>query len=506
MREQIIQLDLGDDYHSVRDKIGWAQTERILLVWPDSESPARLLERKLDLKLIHRHASHLGAHLGLITLNPDVADNAADLKIPVFNSIKDSHLVPWRSKLKANQPWLDDRKPLPAPPTYNPAAQPLWSWYIRVPIFLVAVLVPLIPMLFLLPQATVTLTLATQQLSIPLEIRAEPLLAESDAAERLIPSQLLEVSLIGNREAFTTGTTEIATNRAAGEVTFSNLTSQVIRIPAGTAIRTSSDSTALRFVTQQDANLQPRINATDTVPVLAVEAGPIGNVSSGKINRVEGSLASQVAVFNANATAGGEVVSGLAVTEADQQALETELAAELLERGYNDIVAQLPPGQFAIRESAQLTNLTPTFDHFIGEQTDRLSLELQGTVSAQIVDERLAFDVGRDALIEQTANRLVLFEDTVRFSRASDFTYQADGAITFNITAEGTTGPITNRQDIRNQLRGQQLDNAVKQANETYPVILPTQIDLWPAWLGALPVVDRLPWLPWRIQVVVAET
>ncbi len=505
MREQIIQLERDDDYHSVRDKIGWAQTERILLVWPEETPPASVLERKLDLRLIHRHASNLGAHLGLITLNPQVADNATDLEIPVFNKLGDSHLFPWRSRLSVETPFVEQRKPLPPRPHANPATAKLWPLYVRLPIFLVALLVPIVPMIFLIPSATVTLTLATQQLSLPLTIQTDPLLAEIDVDNRLIPSQDIEVSLVGNSEAFTTGNTEVATNRAAGEVTFSNLTAQVIRIPAGTAVRTSSESTALRFVTQQDANLQPRVNATDTVPVIAVEAGPIGNVSIGKINRVEGPLSAQVAVLNSNATAGGEVVSGLAVTEADQANLQAELEAQLLEEGFANLVAQLAPGQFAIRESAELINITPTFDHFIGEQTDRLALELQATVTATVIDERLAFDVGRETLVAQTANKLVLFEDTVRLTRNSEFTYNPDGSISFDIVAEGTTGPITNRQEVRNLLRGVQLDSAQSLADDTYPVILPTEIEITPSWLASAPLIDRLPWLPWRIHVEVAE-
>ena len=35
MKEQILHLDAHDDFISARDKMGWAQTGRVLLVWPD---------------------------------------------------------------------------------------------------------------------------------------------------------------------------------------------------------------------------------------------------------------------------------------------------------------------------------------------------------------------------------------------------------------------------------------------------------------------------------------
>jgi hypothetical protein len=62
VKEQIIHLDPLDDYSAVRDKMGWAQTDRILLVVP-TQGRDRLFKRQLDLLLTQRHAATLGAKL-----------------------------------------------------------------------------------------------------------------------------------------------------------------------------------------------------------------------------------------------------------------------------------------------------------------------------------------------------------------------------------------------------------------------------------------------------------
>src|SRR3990172_2913300 len=83
LKTQIITLESHDDLISVRDKLSWAKTPRILLVWPKYEKVAL---RLLDLKVLQRHADSLGAQLGLVTRRAKVRRDAESLGIPVFIS------------------------------------------------------------------------------------------------------------------------------------------------------------------------------------------------------------------------------------------------------------------------------------------------------------------------------------------------------------------------------------------------------------------------------------
>src|SRR5688500_20307884 len=86
MRTQIITLESHDDLISVRDRMSWAKTPRILLVWPKYE---KVTLRQVDLKVLQRHALSLGAQLGLVTRARRVRADAEALKIPVFESTGD---------------------------------------------------------------------------------------------------------------------------------------------------------------------------------------------------------------------------------------------------------------------------------------------------------------------------------------------------------------------------------------------------------------------------------
>src|SRR5512138_1642491 len=83
MKTQIITLESHDDLISVRDRMSWAKTPRILLVWPKYE---KITLRQVDLKVLQRHAASLGAQLGLVTRRRRVRVEAEALHIPVFES------------------------------------------------------------------------------------------------------------------------------------------------------------------------------------------------------------------------------------------------------------------------------------------------------------------------------------------------------------------------------------------------------------------------------------
>lgn len=84
MKTQVILLENDDDYISVRDKMNWSQTRRILLVFP---AAATNLIHPLDLTLIKRHAGSLGAQLAIVTMDPKIEYAAGQVGIPVFDNI-----------------------------------------------------------------------------------------------------------------------------------------------------------------------------------------------------------------------------------------------------------------------------------------------------------------------------------------------------------------------------------------------------------------------------------
>jgi hypothetical protein len=95
MKTQIITLESHDDLISVRDRMSWAKSPRILLVWPKFE---RVTLRPVDLRVLQSHALTLGAELGLVTRIPNVKRNAQGFHIPVFATAAEAQRAAWPPK------------------------------------------------------------------------------------------------------------------------------------------------------------------------------------------------------------------------------------------------------------------------------------------------------------------------------------------------------------------------------------------------------------------------
>jgi len=54
VKTQIIQLEEHDDTISVKDKMDWSQTPRVLLVWPER---GKVFRNRIDLVLLDRYLS-----------------------------------------------------------------------------------------------------------------------------------------------------------------------------------------------------------------------------------------------------------------------------------------------------------------------------------------------------------------------------------------------------------------------------------------------------------------
>jgi len=92
MKTQILRLEIHDDTASIRDKIAWAKTGRILLAFPKRRPPKL---SKLDFILIQRMVNRSGAQLAITTRDPEVVQAAGVLDIPVFHSIQAAQRSPW---------------------------------------------------------------------------------------------------------------------------------------------------------------------------------------------------------------------------------------------------------------------------------------------------------------------------------------------------------------------------------------------------------------------------
>jgi hypothetical protein len=496
MKTQLIQLDPSDDVISVRDKMGWSQTSRILLVWPEE---GQILTRRLELLLVQRHSSQLGAQLALVTRSPAVREIAQELHIPVFENSRQAQNTRWRGRRR--KPFHPTRVN-PPPDVANLRLQrrqrePGWQEHpiARYSLFGISGLAILVLVLFFLPAAKITLQPETQSQAITLPVTASADYPTVNLVGEL-PARLQRVVVEGRASLPTTGSMLIPGEAAIGAITITNLTTQSVRVPQELIVSTL-DAIPIRFFTTKAGVVSPGPGRTLTLPVQALAPGETGNLASGSVAAIEGELGLSLLVTNPYATHGGSDVAAPAPREQDRQILLRQLTTTLRASALSDLQNSLEEGDLLLSTSLELADtLEETYAPASGLPGDQLELTLRIEYQALVVAaenlQALAVPVLDGSLAEGTlAVPGTLILRHTGFSEPDE-----QGAVTWTLNAQRSVHADISADEAIQMTVGQPTGTAAKLLASSLPLAGDPRIELSPSWW------PRLPYLPFRIEVI----
>lgn len=533
---QMIHLDPNDDAAVVRDRLEWAEAERVLLVLP---SRNRALRSLVSLKLIARYASSTGHIAALVTPDPRVGELAAEAGLITFSSVEHACRSQWLKStgevseqdsssetVTAYEEVTDpDKVPgvlLPDRP-FRKIVRPKWLPVFRIKsvrrlspsqvltrrllsalgfLILLAVLSAMIGvvMLLLYPEGSIHLRPKRTPVRTELTLRAAPQAERVNYQTLDIPARLAQVELRDVGVIAPSGASALPTERASGAVTFINRTLQEVTVPISTTVSTSRGLN-VRFATNITATLPAVLNATAVVTITAVDPGPIGNVAAGQINRIENPiLARQLAVINEMPTSGGAVKQAGVVTREDKDRLWSIVLQKMYQEGYNRLKDELAEQEFLPPESVIVLPLegifTPSLD---GEQAEQLSLDMHAVVRGTVIATQYANQLGLAALQVEIPKGYKLDPRSLQFEIGQVLSVADDRSVTFTIRASAEAIAQIDTNQIASTVRGLPVGQAQQLLAQQLPLAETPFVSVEPDWLG------RLPWLPFRIRVDVVE-
>mgnify|MGYP000094313150 CR=1 FL=1 len=500
MKTQILQLEVHDDVISILDKIGWTQTERVLIVLPRRR---RILTHKLDLLRLKRHSQKRGCQIAFVTSDPLVKALAQEVNLPVFHSIQKAYQAEWPKESAMQFPPAmpsGDKKPLEAQMATLQAIRsknttyllPLWT---RLGWFTLAVLAVMSILGVLAPSATIRFTPPVQQQTITIPIIATHR-AQQARISGEVPISTLRVTVSGRKTIKASGAITLPKDFATGEVTLTNLTDQTIEVPAGTVLRTL-DQKPRRYATQQTVLLKTDNEKTTTVTVQALEAGSAHNAQPNEIKAVEGLLGLKIAVNNPSPVQGGSDMTASAPSEQDRRLLFQQLQAELIEEAKDRIPNELQKGDLLLPESTIKTVVLR--QQYIPEKaspSDSLSLDLEIEVSFGVVTRQSLLDLGDQILASSLPAGYQPLRDTFTATCQNPFIQTENGDYTCNLELFREVQLRFNPEEIRQLVVGKSISNASRLLQQTYRLSEPPNIAILPRWFPILPL------LPMRIEVV----
>jgi len=482
LKTSIIPLESHDTVVSIRDRLSWAKTPRILLLWPKSEE---LDLDALDLKVLDRHARMLGAQLGIVTRLLPVQRDAKALGIAVFQSTAAAQKGSWKSNAqRRRRTW---RRPSPQlrklrDATRLPEAQWRTLPAVRTFTFALGVVAVLGLVVVLLPHAKLTIypELLTEEYTV--SVRAgQPAAAGSSSG---IPLNTIRTELDVEVEMNVQGRVLIPEGTARGVVRFTNLTETGVEIPAGTIVYAVVDH-AVRYSTLQAARLVPGTNDSIEVPIQAVLAGSSGNVEGDSIRAVEGAVGFAVAVTNPAPTSGGTDRSEIGATDDERAQLREVALIRVQSLAETRLRSMLSDGDLIIPDSLRIEEvLEETYVPPAGSAGRLLRLTLEADISAAYLesdDVRTAVERAAPAMPDgylTVGTPVVSLRST---QRNEDGTAQLDVLIARQIRRE------VDRARVLTLVRALPPGNASERLQSVFPQRQPPRIDLTPSWW---------PWMP----------
>jgi hypothetical protein len=504
VKTQIIHLEPHDDTISVKDKMGWSQTGRVVLVWP---ARGTLLDRHLDLVLLLRHSHSLGVQISLVTRDPEVRFQAKSLGIPVFKTVTKAQKSHWRRsrryRLGASQEDYSDPERLTriqnilSNPMHRSRETPQLSPTYRIALFSLGVLAVLSIAAVLLPSAEIALIPETRQQAITLKVQASEEAGEVKLTGTL-PVRTIKTIVEGRASIQTTGTVSVPTGFASGDVQFLNLIDKTVNIPVGTVVSSSDGSQ--KYSTQRAARLPAGPGEAVIVPVQAQYSGGASNLPAGQINIVEGELGVNVTVENLEQFEGGGYSSSPAPAATDRSLLREQLISTLRSNALQEIDSSLAEGYVLLDDTPSLVKvITEEYSPPDLQPASELGLTLRlefTTPYISIEDQEM---LAKSILDANLPDGFIPIPGTLTIEHLSSPIYtekeKSSWQVQFGRSIQSE--PAIN-QAVSLSL-GRSPKNASQQLMKNLPLSAPPIIVTKPSWWPVLPL------LPMRIDITAGE-
>ncbi len=498
MKTKIITIETHDNLISVRDKLSWAKTPRILLVWPKFEV---VTLRYLDLKVLQRHSVSLGAQLGLVTRRQDVRREALELEIPVFESAGAAQRGSWpehapRRKIdeRSKHPRLNDLRKL------KERSIPIeGSWRalpaIRIVSFGMAVVAIVVLAAIFVPRAEISIYPQTQTQRIEIPLVAKPEL-KSLSLTGEIPARMLIVELSSEKTVEVNHTISTPESKSVGKARFTNLTQTEVEIPAGTVVRTLGDE-PLRYQTMHATLIPAGLDEIVEVPLEALSPGSQANVGSGVIQGIEGSLSLSATVTNPEPTQGGTDIQAVGANLEDREALRKSLLEEMQENAIEALKKEVGAGDKLLEQTIGIRAvLQEEFDPPAGRAGSSLTLSMRVSYSGFYL---LGDDLENLAVSALNITQSPGYSSTDQPVQFTTTNLQTDELGVFHLRLEASRNIVgdIDKLAIAESVRGRSVDEVRTLLAVGWGGRTPPEVDLVPGWWPWMPLI------PFNVTVLI---
>ena len=491
MKTTLIQIDPHDDLISIKDKMTWAKSQRMLLFFPKGYP---LDQSSLTMKLIRRYAEANGTQVGIITKNHIMREIASEQDIPCFISAPQAEKKTWpqpkqlipTKQSQGLEKIIEKKKVVNG----SPKSKRILNLQ-KIITYSILLIISLAGLMVILPSATITIYPETSKQDISYQVIADPG-SNGVNINGTIPAAKVSISVSGDLAADSTGKIIIPKTRATGEIEIKNLTDKALVLPRGTIVSTNG-SPAIEFYLTADVTLPSSSDGIKNVAIEAVNAGEIGNVGSNQITKVAG-LEQSISIANSKATNGGTQQSFSTPSESDYANLEISLRTGLLSKCKNGFITEGTENGTLLEKSVAIDKvITRTQTPKVGEPSERAVLSLEVSCSALVVNQNDEKQLAKLLLDQEIPNLLTPVNDQIAVEAASPISVNSQGQFTWNATASRDLMQNWYKDNVLKLITGKKRMDAEEILKEAFRQTKIAQIEITPRWWKWMPFIpDRI--------------
>ena len=495
MKTRIIRLDAHDDVNSIRQKMGWSNETRILLVFPRRNPPS---VSRLDLVLLKRCAEKLGGQLALASRPGQLWTHAREAGIRVFTSVPAAERQNWqlpfrqrRKQFKKQENASFTRRAHTEPFHKVKSSNP----WLRGLVFLMGLLSVLALILLFIPRAGIYYSVETQPQAITIPVRVSPAI-RTDVAAGGLTVEAVKVIVEGEMESQASDYIWVGETSASGIITATNVIGDEIIIPAETVFITAGDN-PIRFKSINQTKLPQGIGSEVNISINAILPGITGNVEVGSIQQVEGDLGLVLSVTNLEATSGGRDRSVIGAGDADFQNLSVNLMT-ILEQDEKEKLIEIVGHEKLILDQTLLLEQILSEERFpdVGSPADTIKIKMKVEFSAWTADRDQIRTMVTTVMDGSIPAGFRAAPDTLRLEHVNFSPWESGEALEWQIRAVREILKDCDPQVIEASIAGLPVDEAEWELIHNYGFKENLEIRIWPEFW------KRLPYLSAQINLV----
>jgi hypothetical protein len=468
-----VAVERYDDLPAIFGKIDAAASPRVALV---AARGNRELQRALSMRRLQRHLDLTGKDLILVTRSRALRLRARQEGLPAVSSL---HHVDFHS----------DRRPglRLGPLTLTLSALGI----VLAAVLLIGALGAGAAFLFwYLPEADVTVFLPVTPMEDTFDLVLDGQTTEVNLATGTVPARRREVIVTRSFYRPATGVIQVPTANAAVALRFTNRTNAPVVVPQGTVAVANN---GVRFTVAGDVNL-PRLNTTGDVLALSQESGAAGNVPANSIVRIEGDLASRIAVTNPAPGEKGADTPVQVVSEADVEGVRAFADPVLVDAATQDLLQRFAETATVFGGSASVEIIEINPATAVNLPAKYVDVRVTGRVSLLTVEDADLRRVYVERFRPVIPSGSMLLEEgfttavvgTGELERATD-------RLPVTVHVGAVTSPYLDRSTLQETLAGKSKKGVEQTMRGLVDSPLPPLVKISPGWAPRLPrQADRI--------------